>query len=861
MVTSMLLERDVDLAALGELVAGLDSAGGNVVLIRGEAGIGKSALVSAFVDSHADYAYVHSGACDDLFIPQPFGPFWDMARSEPSLKGPLADADRPRLLDALLDLLSRPRRPSLMIIEDMHWADEATLDAIRYVGRRIARTNGILVLTYRDGELDYDHPLRGVIGDIPPQHMTRIQLSGLSLTAVQTVVAESGLDPTDVLTATRGNPLLVTEMSSGAGGDVPTSLQDSLTARMAKLTIGSLEMLKTLAVIPEPIPREDAVRLPGVDEVRLEECVQRAFLEGGAEMVAFHHDLIRRAVESAMTDIERLTKSRAVLEGLPADTLPGLLVHCAVEADDVDRLLDLAPRSARYAAATGSHRQAVEDFREVGPYLDRLSPDVLGSLLDEWAREEALVDDIPEAIRLNELSRAHYQEAGDRRAESRALADAAKYHENAGQRGRALELARDAVDVLGTEPDGSDLARALEVNAYLQMMAGNVTAVPDLVDRTLEAGGPAIDEEILIRSLNHRGVVANIADYPAGRASLDEARDRAEAAGQWFEEGRALLNHAWAAAEFRDLPIASDYAQRAIASAVRHDLPTAYGKGMYARVLELSGEWDEAADLAREALAGSAIAQMVALPILGVLEARKGRTSSPAALTQAWEMASSVDEFQRLAPAVNAMAEYAWISGNADVAVDDLTRVMEAGLDLGFRWSTGQTAFWLWEFGELSEPPIGIAEPYEALITGDIAAASASFGSRGIPYERALALMHGSGADQLEALEVFETLGATAVAARHRRALRDRGVSVPRGRGRDTRRHAAGLTARQAEVLQLLADDLSNSQIADRLFVSPRTVESHVAAVFDKLDVTTREEAVSEAREAGLLTATGQLDQ
>jgi len=115
--------------------------------------------------------------------------------------------------------------------------------------------------------------------------------------------------------------------------------------------------------------------------------------------------------------------------------------------------------------------------------------------------------------------------------------------------------------------------------------------------------------------------------------------------------------------------------------------------------------------------------------------------------------------------------------------------------------------------------------------------------------------MHGSQADQLEGLELLEALGARAVAVKFRKELRGRGVSVPRGRGHATRRNAAGPTARQAEVLRLPAEDLPNIEIADRLFVSPRTVEHHVSAVLDKLDVSTREEAVSRARADGLLGA------
>jgi len=853
----MLLERERELATLEGLVAGLDGTGGKVVLVRGEAGIGKSTLVTGLVDSVTADAHVRTGACDDLIIPQPLGPFWDMARAEPSLLGPLGDGDRLRLLLTVLDLMSRAPRPTILIIEDTHWADEATLDAIRYLGRRIAGTNGLLVLTYRDGDVDYDHPLRGVIGDIPVPDVIRIELQGLSLDAVSSLVRDSSLDPEEVLSATGGNPFMVTELAAAGSDEVPASLQDSVMARVNKLSPGSREALRTLAVIPEPIPRSDALWLDGVDAQGLVECEERGLLDRGREMVAFRHVLLRRAIESAMTAGERQARSRAVLERLPAETHPCLLIHCAVGADDSERLLELAPRSARYAAATGSHLQAVQDFRTLGPYLDRIDPAALGPLLDEWAREEDLADEVSEAIRLNALAREHYLRMGDRSAESRALTDAARYHEFAGQRRRAEALAREALEVLGPDPEDSDLARALETNAYIEMMAGNISAVTALVDRTLEAGGRDIDEVILIRSLNHRGMVDDIVGYPGGCASLDEARARAEAAGEWYEECRALVNHAWAAAEYRDLPVASDYAQRAVASAVQHALLSieAYARAIYARVLGLQGRWDEAADVARELFAASGITRMVALPALGAIEARKGRASAPTVLAQAWEMAAAADEFQRLAPAAAATAEHAWISGSSTVPVADLTGVMAAGLDLGFSWSSGEIAYWLWELGELSLPPQGIAEPYRLMIEGQALAAAAIWEARGMPYERALALAHGGRTDQLEALEVLQTLGATAVAAKLRQTLREQGVAVPRGKGRETRRNVAGLTARQAEVLQLLADGLSNIEIADRLFISPRTAESHVAGVLDKLDVSTREEAAARARAEGILVA------
>ena len=158
--------------------------------------------------------------------------------------------------------------------------------------------------------------------------------------------------------------------------------------------------------------------------------------------------------------------------------------------------------------------------------------------------------------------------------------------------------------------------------------------------------------------------------------------------------------------------------------------------------------------------------------------------------------------------------------------------------------------------GHEIQVPDGVAEPYRLVVEGRPDAAAEIWEKRGLPYERALALRLGGPEGQRQALETFESLGATAVAAKERRAMRDRGIVVPRGKGRATRRHAAGLTARQAEVLELLADGLSNTDIADRLFLSPRTVENHVAAVLDKLDVDTRSAAVARARADGLLVAT-----
>jgi DNA-binding CsgD family transcriptional regulator len=266
------------------------------------------------------------------------------------------------------------------------------------------------------------------------------------------------------------------------------------------------------------------------------------------------------------------------------------------------------------------------------------------------------------------------------------------------------------------------------------------------------------------------------------------------------------------------------------------------------------GAWGEAEDLATECLGRHSTTDVRLEAVLGALRTRTGRGGGEMSLERSWALAVESGEIDHLLFSASGLAEQMWLDGRPDTGMlEQFRNLVEQGIRFEYPWPAGSLALWLWMLGGLEEVPVGLPAPYRDLFAGRIDSAAEFWESRGVPYERAMALVCGDVSQRLQALEILETLGASAVAAKVRRELRADGVSVPRGRSKSTRAHRAGLTGRQAEVLGLIEEGLSNAQIADRLFVSPRTVENHVSALLAKLDSTSRSEAVDKARSEGFL--------
>ena len=247
-----LLERDAELEVLVRAVDDAGEGRSSVVLLLGEAGIGKTSLVRTFVGEVADRARVLVGSCDDLLTPRTFGPLRDATVEHP---GPLADAlaassDQEAVYQALrLEL--RPRgRPTVLVVEDLHWADDATLDALRYVCRRLSTLTAMVVLTYRNDDVDDAHPMRRLLGALATQPVQRLQLRPLSRRAVSGLAADAGVDPAWVFTTTQGNPFFVTEVLACGENGVPSTVVDAVMARIRQLPRRTRDALEQLAVVP-----------------------------------------------------------------------------------------------------------------------------------------------------------------------------------------------------------------------------------------------------------------------------------------------------------------------------------------------------------------------------------------------------------------------------------------------------------------------------------------------------------------------------------------------------------------------------------------------------------------------------------
>jgi DNA-binding CsgD family transcriptional regulator/tetratricopeptide (TPR) repeat protein len=843
---------------------------GCVVLVAGEAGIGKTALVDSFtgrLSRGSPRVPLLWGACDALFTPRPLGPLLDMLPAcGASLRSKVeTGAPRERIFAMFLDELRGHEPPPVVVFEDVHWADEATLDLLKYVGRRIRQTLGMVVVTYRDDEVGPAHPLRRVLGELPQDAVRRIALPLLSEDAVTQLARRAGRSGAGLHALTGGNPFFVTEVLAGEDAKVPASVQDAVLARAAQLPPEARRVLDRISVVPGRVEQWllEAVLGNGAGE-RIAQCAAAGVLVATAGAVAFRHELARRAWEESLEPAHANALHGQVLEVLlergAAQVGVARLVHHADRAGARERVLHFAPAAAREAAALGAHREAAAHYATALRYADRLPAAERAALLEAYSYERHLTADIEEAVHAREAALALRRSLDDRVREGNDVRWLSRLAWFQGRRARALELGREAVRVL--EPLGStaELAMAYSNLAQLAMLADELDDAVVWGERAIALAEQLGDVDTLAHATNNVGSARLYAGHEGGLAQVERALALALENGFHEHAVRTYTILACDAVLSRNYAAAGARIAETLAFAAEHDIETftLYILGWRARLHLERGEWEAAEQDANAVLSRYHVLDVVrfsALTVLGLLRARRGEPGAQALLDEALAIATPTRELQRIVPVAAARAEAAWIGGVLATAEADTRAGWELAVHRSIPWYRGPVAYWLWRAGGLDAAPESIAEPYRLQIEGDWRGAAAVWERIGCPYERALALAELDDADaQREALDVLERLGARAAAEAVRRDLRARGVrGIPRGPRPATRDNPGGLTRSQFKVLELLGQGLSNADIARQLFLSPRTVDHHVSALLQRLDARTRGEAVAAARSRGIL--------
>jgi DNA-binding CsgD family transcriptional regulator/tetratricopeptide (TPR) repeat protein len=758
------------------------------------------------------------------------------------------------------------RAPTVFVLEDVHWADEATLDVLRLLARRVETVPALVVATYRDDELDRAHPLRILIGELATSRAVgRMKLARLSPAAVAQLATPYGVDAEELFRKTGGNPFFVVEaLASGAEG-IPDTVRDAVLARAARLSPAGGTLLEAVAVVPPHAELWLLEALAGGAADGLGDCLASGMLVAGSAGVAFRHELARLAVEESMPPHRKVSLHRRALAALadPPGGVPDLarLAHHAEAAGDADEVLHFAPAAAARAASLGAYREAAAQYARALRFGGRLPAATRAELLERRSYACYLTDQNDAAVAAIQDALACRRQLGQGLEEGDSLRWLSQVLWCPGRALEAEEAAREAVALLEALPPGRELAMAYANLAHTHAAAGRREAAVRWAGRALELAKRLDDAETTVHAL----VTIGTSKFDDGGRKLEQGLERALRAGLAEQAGRAYLVLVGTAVSARRYGLAARHLQAGLDYCSDRGLERdrRYLLASRARIELDQGRWREAGESAAAVLSvprTSASPRINALVVLGLVRARRGDPGQWTPLEEAWALAEPTGELPRLAPVATARAEAAWLEGDRAAVAEATAGVLPLAVERGWRSLAVELVGWRRRAGLDGEVPAVVEERYAPKLAGEWARAAARWRALGCPYEAALALADADEEEPLrQALAELHRLGARPAAAIVARRLRGRGLQgLPRGPRPATRQNPANLSPRELEVLWLLGGDLRNVDIAARLHISEKTVGHHVSAILAKLGVRSRREAARAAAERQIRPTDGE---
>ncbi|MDR6866768.1 DNA-binding NarL/FixJ family response regulator [Microbacterium resistens] len=934
--------RDAELALLREALRRAAGGEASSVLVAGEAGIGKSRLVGEFRAAAGGEATVLVGWCLDYgSTPAPYGPLPALLRGvlaelgerADEAAGPGRDALRvllpelsaapfdrsavgPELLrEAIANVMeaAADRGPLVLVIEDLHWADEATLSILAFLLRVLAGRPVLFVLTCRIDEVRRGGAVSRFLAEAERARLVdRIPLHRLDDSAVRAMV-EHLSGPIDAASLARmqeraeGVPFFVEELACNAQGPLPETLRDVLLARFDLLSDDAKRVVRAVSGAEGGVSHELLLALVPLSDEKLDEAIREATMAAilivrEGETYGFRHALLREAVHDDLLPGERARLHRAYAEALEeaGARTPGACIQPTLafhwhQAHDPRRALVAAVGAMMQSKASYAFSTAAR-FGELALELWEQVPDAadvagiermtllarLGSILRNAGDGERALAVVDQALAETDPA------AADAGAYVRLLRDKALYLQHLGRPG-SVELLTGALAIMDARLEDDRLrATLLNYLASRHMIAGRLDEGIAVATEAYERATSAGAEREMSVARNIRGSCrAHLGDLVGGLEDYGVAREYAR-------DDASMLRYR---VNFSDLLImlgryreAVGIAEEGLAHAKHLGVQRTSGAIMTQNMVEPlleRGEIGRAEELLATDLNTRTLRVFRLYTTMSRVQALawRGRLDEAAAVLREWLPSmeqTAVVERQVWYFTLKMESAVAVGRGDWNGAFAVLRRMLaDPGPALGYRRRLLLDGGWIVaslralgdgqadEAAELvrrgwAELPESLQGPsWSALLSSLLAPTEASLRQavvmadgddvpavfRVVVRQELARILVASG-DRGEASELLTEAGRIADELGNDRLRQDVGAFVAASglgdHGAPVLPRADGgpeLTAREQQVLALVAEGLSNRQIGERLFISAKTASVHVSAILRKLGVTTRTEA------------------